>query len=109
MQNTAIDAFLETYPKVKTLVGIVSPSLSMKEAGNQFDIEKMRGAFKMSEMAKEELKSRINGLSDEEKILVINEMPFDLIFEVFVTKIDQLIETEKNIRALVETMNKTRH
>lgn len=61
----------------------------------------------MSEMAKEELKSRINGLSDEEKVLVINEMPFELICEAFMMKVDQLVETEKNVRALVEAMSKT--
>lgn len=61
----------------------------------------------MSEMAKDELRNRINGLSDEEKVLVINEMPFELICEVFMMKVDQLVETEKNVKALVEAMSKT--
>lgn len=60
----------------------------------------------MSEMAKEELKSRINGLSDEEKILVINEMPFELLCDVFVMKVNELVEVENNVRALLKTVNK---
>lgn len=57
----------------------------------------------MSEMAQEELRNRINGLSDEEKVLVLNEMPFELLFEVFISKVDQLVEVRNSVQYLIDS------
>lgn len=54
----------------------------------------------MSEMAREELLSRIRGLSEEEKILVANELSIDLLMSTLDRKVkllEYIVEDTRNI------------
>lgn len=55
----------------------------------------------MSEMAREELLSRIRGLSEEEKILVANELPIDLLMSTLDRKVKLLEYIVEDTRSIV--------
>lgn len=55
----------------------------------------------MSEMAREELLNRIRGLSEEEKILVANELPINLLMSTLDRKVKLLEYIVEDTRSIV--------
>ena len=65
-----------------------------------FSYENVEGSIMMSELEKQEINSRVNAISKEEKELVASVIPVDICQNRITAEIERLLTLEKKVKSL---------